>query len=223
MLGQAGPRLVFATDPESAERVLRLAAGGRLGEATVVAEGLPRRSACSRWRRLLDLGSILDTAERAQGFRAVSRQVDPRSEACGMPVREGLARLTHGDAMQRVEPWLRARPAAEGDVAYLGGPRVDLATRLALAGLRGRRPHDDRPGREARTDKDVASFGPHKMVLSGRVARDLLPGAWAALARGARRPGLAVGSSSASAAGSAGSRRPRRSATRPPGPSTPLA
>ncbi len=167
ILRQAGVRAVFATDPESVERAERLRREGRLGSATVVAEGLPEEEGLLPLERFLELGSILDTAERAQSFRAVSRQIDPGSEAYWHAAPEGLARLTHGGAMARLEPWLRAHPAAEGDVAYLEGPRVDLGTRLALAGFVGDGLTTTALGQEARTDKDVAELRPHKMVLSG--------------------------------------------------------
>ena len=167
ILSQAGARAVFATDPESAGRAERLRREGRLGGATVVAEGLPEEEGLLPLARFLDLGSILDTAERAQAFRAVSRQIDPRSEAYWHAGPEGLARLSHKEAMARLEPWLRAHPALSGDVAYLEGPRVDLETRLALAGFVGDGRTTTALGREAQTDADVAELRPHKMIVPG--------------------------------------------------------
>jgi hypothetical protein len=166
ILGQAIPRVVFASDPESAERLRRLHGEGRLGEATLVAEGLPEEERLLPLARLQELGSILDTAERAQGFRAVSRQIDAGSEAYWHAGPEGLARLTHREAMERVEPWLRAHPAVGGDVAYVEGPRVSLGTRLAVAGFVGDGNTTTALGLETRTDKDVAALRPHKMVVS---------------------------------------------------------
>jgi hypothetical protein len=132
-----------------------------------VAEGLSEEDGLLPLARFLDLGSILDTAERAQSFRAVSRQIDPQSEAYWHAGPEGLARLTHCEAMERIEPWLRAYPSVDGDVAYLEGPRVDLGTRLAVAGFVGDGVTTTALGREARADKDVAELRPHKMVMSG--------------------------------------------------------
>jgi hypothetical protein len=167
ILGQAKARAVFATDPESAERLKRLHGEGRLGDATLVAEGLPEEDRMLPLARLQELGSVLDTAERAQGFRAVSRQIDPRNEAYWHAGPEGLACLTHREAMGRIEPWLRAHPAAEGDVAYLDGPRMDLGMRLAVAGFVGDGTTTTALGSVARADKDVAELRPHKMVMSG--------------------------------------------------------
>jgi hypothetical protein len=167
ILGQANARAIFATDPESAERLKRLHGEGRLGEATLVGEGLPEEERLLPLARLQELGSILDTAERAQGFRAVSRQIDPQSEAYWHAGPEGLARLTHREAMERVEPWLRAYPSVDGDVAYLEGPRVDLGTRLAVAGFVGDGVTTTALGRDGRADADVAELRPHKMIVPG--------------------------------------------------------
>jgi hypothetical protein len=166
-LAESRPRVVYATDPESAERVLKLAGDGALGGATVVAEGLPESDRVLSVERLLDLGSILDTAERAQSFRAVSRQIAASSDALGHVAPSGLTRLTHAEAMKRVEPALRARPALPGDVAYVAGPRVDLSTRLALAAFVGDGHTTTVLGQLARIDKDIQELKPHKMLLSG--------------------------------------------------------
>jgi len=166
VVAEARPRLIFATDAGSAERLLRLAREAGVGDATVVAEGLEDERVLPL-RRLLDDGSILDTAERAQSFRAVSRQIDSGSEALWHAGPGGLARLTHAEAMQKIEPRLRARPAQKGDVAFVGGPRVDLPTRLALPTFVGDGLTTTALGREARTDEDVRALRPHKMIVSG--------------------------------------------------------
>jgi hypothetical protein len=132
-----------------------------------VAEGLGDDETVLPLGRLLDDGSILDTPERAQSFRAVSRQIGPESGALWHAGPEGLVRLTHAEAMRRVEPGLRAHPAQEGDIALVGGPRVDLATRLALAAFVGDGRTTTALGPEARTDEDVAALRPHKMIVSG--------------------------------------------------------
>lgn len=163
-LAEARPRLIFASDPESAERVVRLAREGGVGDATVVAEGLETDDSVLSLGRLLDDGSILDTAERAQSFRAVSRQIEPRRDALWHAGPEGLARLTHAEAMGRIEPWLRARPARKGDVALVDGSSMDLATRLVLPTFVGDGLTTTALGRPGRTDEDVAALRPHKMI-----------------------------------------------------------
>ena len=166
VLAEARPRLIFTSDVASAEQVLGLAREGGVGDAPIVTDGPETDDRVLPLRRLLDDGSILDTPERAQSFRAVSRQIDAQTEALRHVGREGLTRLTHADAMGRIEPGLRDRPAQEGDFAYVGGPRVDLATRLALAAFVGDGLTTTAVGTESRVDQDVAALRPHKMVVS---------------------------------------------------------
>ena len=166
VLAAARPRLIFATDAASAERVLGLAREGKVADAPIVTDGFEADDRVLPLRRLLDDGSILDTPERAQSFRAVSRQIDPQSEALWHAGPGGLTRLTHAEAMRKIEPVLRARPAQEGDVAYVGGPRVDLATRLDLAGFLGDGLTSTTLGREGHADEDVAAVRPHKLIVS---------------------------------------------------------
>ena len=78
----------------------------------------------------------------------------------------GLTRLTHAEAMERVAPALRDRPAMPGDVALVTGPRVDLATRLALGLDRGRFVRD----RQQYEDLARAHF----TVLTSHLRHDLL-------------------------------------------------
>ena len=159
--------MIFASDPESAARVLRLAGDGTLGDATVVGEALDEGDHVMALARLLELGSILDTAERAQSFRAVSRQIAPARGAVWHVGSGGLSRLTHAEAMGRVGPALRARPAQPGDIAYVAGPRVDLGTRLALASFVGDGHTTTTLGREGQVDTDIKALRPHKILVSG--------------------------------------------------------
>ena len=84
---EAAPRAAFATDPGTAERFARLRRTGRSGSATVVGEGLVEQEGMFPLDRLLDLAAVLDTAERAQAFRAYSRQITARAQRCGTPDR----------------------------------------------------------------------------------------------------------------------------------------
>ena len=165
-VAQSAPRAAFATDPENAERLRTLRRSGRLGDATVVAEALPREEGLLPLAELLDLGSVLDTAERAQAFRAFSRQVEPGSPALWHVGTRGVVRLTHREAMAQVEAALRSRRAHEGDVAYVDAPRVTLAKRLALAAFVGDGYTASALGREGRAAEDLAQAQPHKVVAS---------------------------------------------------------
>jgi hypothetical protein len=166
VLAEAAPRAVFATDAESASRLSRLRRSGRLGETTVVAEGLAAEEGFLPLAQLMDLAAVLDTAERAQAFRAFSRQVAPESLALWHAGSRGVVRLTHQAAMARTAPVLRARPAREGDVAYVDAPRVTLRKRLALAAFVGDGHTTTALGREGRAAEDVAGLRPHKVVAS---------------------------------------------------------
>jgi AMP-binding enzyme len=166
IVAEAAPRAALATDAESAERLARLRRAGRLGGATVVAEDLPEAEGLLPLARLLDLAAVLDTAERAQAFRGSSRQVAPEGAALWHAGPRGVTRLTHRAAMERILPALRSRPACEGDVAYLDGPRVTLRKRLAMAAFVGDGYTTTALGREGRAAEDVALLRPHKLLAS---------------------------------------------------------
>jgi hypothetical protein len=160
--------VAFATDPESAARLLALRSAGRLAGTVVVAEGIPGEGdSVLPLARLLDLASTLDTAERAQAFRLVSRGVSANAPALWHAAADGVVRLTHREAMERIARRLRARPAHPGDVAYLEAPRVTLAARLALAVFVGDGLTTTALGREGRTSEDVAGLHPHKVLAEG--------------------------------------------------------
>jgi hypothetical protein len=166
VFAEAAPRAAFATDAESASRLTRLQRMGRLGGATVVAEGLTGEEGFLSLAQLMDLAAVLDTAERAQAFRAFSRQVAPESPALWHAGARGVVRLTHRAAMTQTAPVLRARPACEGDVAYVDGPRMTLGKRLAMAAFVGDGYTTTALGREGRAAEDIAELRPHKILAS---------------------------------------------------------
>ena len=129
-------------------------------------EGLGEQEGVLPLARLMDLAAVLDTAERAQAFRAYSRQVAAASPALWHAGARGLVRLTHEAAMATTAPLLRARPAHAGDVAYVDGPRVTLRKRLAMAAFVGDGHTTTALGREGRAGEDVAELRPHKVLAS---------------------------------------------------------
>lgn len=163
---EAAPRAAFATDAESASRLKRLRAAGRLGGAAVVGEGLTGEEGLRPLAEVMELAAILDTPERAQAFRAFSRQVAPEGPALWHAGAQGVVRLTHQAAMARTAPALQARPALEGDVAYVDAPRVTLRKRLALAAFVGDGHTTTALGREGKAAEDVAELKPHKLLAS---------------------------------------------------------
>jgi len=166
VVAEAAPRAIFATDALSAERLARWRGTGRLGGAAVVAEGLPEGEGLLPLAQLLDLGAVLDTAERAQAFRAFSRQVAPESPALWHADPRGVVRLSHEAAMVEAAAVLRARPALEGDVAYIDAPRVTLRKRLRWAAFVGDGHTTTALGREGRAEEDLRALRPHKAVAS---------------------------------------------------------
>ena len=166
VLREAEPRVIFATDAESARRVLALSLAGGLAGAFVVGEGLDGAGEGSLGlTRLLDLGGTLDTPERAQGFRAVSRNVSPDSEALWHADAAGVVRFSHAQAMARIAERLRADPARPGDVAYLEAVQARLAARLALFAFVGDGLTSTTIGREGRTSEDVVQWRPHMLQV----------------------------------------------------------
>jgi hypothetical protein len=163
----AAARVAFATDAESASRLRSLVRAGRLPGVALVAGGLAEEEGLHPLERVLDLGSTIDTAERAQAFRAFSRQVDPGAEALWHVARGGTERLTHRQAVERIAADLRARPARPGDVAYVEAPGVPLRVRLALAGFVGDGLTTTALGREGKAAEDLAALRPHKVLVTG--------------------------------------------------------
>jgi AMP-binding enzyme len=166
-LTAATARVAFATDPASAERLLSLRRTGRLAGTTVVAAGIAEQEGQVPLETLLDQGGTLDTAERAQSFRAFSRQITPEAEALWHAGRGGRVVLTHRQAMAAISAQLRERPARDGDVAYLEGPRVTLQVRLSIAAFVGDGRTTIALGREEQAAEDVATLSPHKALVSG--------------------------------------------------------
>jgi len=166
-LAAASTPVAFATDAASAERLLSLRSTGRLTGTTIVAAGIAAREGQMPLEMLVDQGGTLDTAERAQSFRAFSRQIGPEGEALWHVGPGERVVLTHRTAMAAIEAMLRARPVQEGDVAYLDGPRVTLQMRLAIAAFVGDGRTTVALGREERAAEDMKALCPHKVLASG--------------------------------------------------------
>jgi hypothetical protein len=165
-LAEAAPAAAFATDAESAARLLAVRSAGRLAGPVVIAEGIPDEAERSMpLGRVLDLASTLDTAERAQAFRLVSRGVSADAPALWHVGGNETVRLTQHEAMERVIRRLRECAARAGDAAYIAAPRVTLAARLALAGFVGDGLTTTTLGREGRASEDLAELRPHKALV----------------------------------------------------------
>jgi hypothetical protein len=168
-LAEAAPRIAFATDARSAERLLRLRATTAVPETVVVPEGVAAdQPGAIALKEFLDFGATLDTAERAQNFRACARSLSPESAALWHfdAAGRGLTRLTHAEAVARIQTRMDARPARKGDVAYLEAPRVTFETRLAWHAFVTDGLTTLALGRAGRASEDVLALRPQRILAS---------------------------------------------------------
>lgn len=171
-MAESAPRVAFATDVESARRLMRLRAAAALPQTVIGPDELAaEEAALLPLGRVLELASILDTPERAQNFRACARGVEAGAEACWHFGRGDagrgptLVRLTHGQAMALVKRRLAAVPAARHDVGYLPAPEMTLAGRIAYHAFVGDGYTTTALGRTGAAD-DLALLRPHKAQVS---------------------------------------------------------
>jgi hypothetical protein len=167
-LVEAGAKVIFA----SGTALSRLD-GGTLslpGLAEVIGLGSATGAGEVRtFAQVLDLGGTLDTAERAQSFRAQARSIPPDHPAichhdASVEGRVAWQELTQADAVQRIEQLWRAHPAREGDRVYLATPALTLGLRLTLHACVG----DGYSMTVLRTPAgvvaDLAELGPHRII-----------------------------------------------------------
>jgi hypothetical protein len=165
-LAGSAPSAAFATDAAAAARLLALRRAGGFTGTVVTPDGVTADGeGVLPIARMLDLAATLDTAERAQAFRLVSRGVAADAPALRHVAVEGSTGLTHREAMERVAARLRAQPAQPGDVAYLEA-RASLDARLALAAFVGDGLTTTALGSAGRTSADVVALRPHKLLVA---------------------------------------------------------
>jgi hypothetical protein len=167
-MAEARPRVAFATDEASASRLLRFREAAALPQVVIGPDGSGEGDAFHPLGRVVELGSTLDTPERAGAFRAFSRSLAPEAAACWhlAPGDSGFTRLTHQEAMALVSERSRLRPAREGDLAYIEAPRVTLAVRLAGYAFVGDGCTITAFGREGKASEDVLLIRPHTLLAS---------------------------------------------------------
>jgi hypothetical protein len=94
-------------------------------DAVVAIDAESRADGMRSWPEVLDLGGTLDTAERAQNFRAEARSVGADRPAIAYREQGNGAALTvlsHREVIGRLRAFWGEIPPREGDVAYvLGG------------------------------------------------------------------------------------------------------
>jgi len=171
-------RLALATDVEAAARLLRLCP--RAEELGLVIGPDAAASADNAFLGLgpfFELADTLDTAERAQAFRATARGVAPEVVALWhfAPDAPSHAQgLTHAQAMSAVREHLLALPAHAGDLAYVQGGSVTLPSRLACHAFVGDGYTTVALGENGRASEEIPSLRPSKILAN----RDWVEGLW---------------------------------------------
>jgi hypothetical protein len=181
-LGQLTPKAVFVAGPSQRARVLDVQ-GQPVGAERIIAfdsvgaepAGDDGASAERSWSEVLDLGGTLDTAERAQKFRARARAVEPDAPAVGLAENDGSGSMawryiSHGELVGQIARFRLRSPSREGDLAYVVGDKLSLPALVALWAFVG----DGQtkiafgiPGREA---EQIAELRPHRIMAP----RDIL-------------------------------------------------
>lgn len=135
-IAETDPRVVFATERRSAERLLGI--GARLGQRMLIAPygAQDGTDGVVGIDYLWDRARILDTPERAQNWRSTARQAQPDdlagihygSVGAGDSTR---VTFTHGEAMAFVRDRVTRCPAQPDDVGYFQDNSVTAITRKA--------------------------------------------------------------------------------------------
>ena len=141
-LAAARPVMAFVSDRSVLDRLQRLGGQWHSPREVIVFDGPVTGDHTMLLAEVLDLGGTLDTAERANAFRATARALSPDARALmhAYSGADGSLRwdsLTHQDVIGRLKRFWLQHPADAGHLAYVAGPEVTLPTRLALHGLMG--------------------------------------------------------------------------------------
>jgi long-subunit acyl-CoA synthetase (AMP-forming) len=166
------PRVAFAADAATRERLRQL---GPSVQRAVVLEGPARADSSDvTWSQMIDLGGTLDTAERAQSFRAGARALRPDMpavayldiEATGCPT---WTTASQEAVAQRIADLWKSEPPRAGDVAYAVDPGEYPGLRLALWALVANAEVTVALGSPERHEHDVAELGATLVVAPPEV------------------------------------------------------
>ena len=141
-LAAARPVIAFVSDGATLGRVQRLGDEGHQPHDLIAFDGPVSRDQAMLLTEVLDVGGTLDTAERANEFRAIARALSPDAPALVHAHRSanGSLRwdsLTQRDVIDRLKRFWLQHPADAGHLAYVSGPEVTPSARLALHALMG--------------------------------------------------------------------------------------
>jgi hypothetical protein len=129
-LARLSPKIVLSTGQGTCQRILRQRGATRI-QHVVSFDDEPAEGVLP-WTGLLDLAGTLDTAERAQAFRAAARAVRPEMPAVAHLEAGSWSFSTHAQLVHRlVEFWDRF-PPRRGETAYVIDPGGPARVRLPL-------------------------------------------------------------------------------------------
>jgi hypothetical protein len=178
-LSALAPRAIFVAGG-SLDRVAAWLAETRGSATVVVLDGEGQGKALS-WSEVLDLGGSLDTAERANSYRAQIRALPADAPALGHAVgANGSAAwrfLSHREVVRRVQRvWSRSR-IARGDVAYLTGDVPSLAASIGLLAFTADGYTQVVTGTKGNELEEIAMTRPHKIVAPVETVRRIMESA----------------------------------------------
>jgi long-chain acyl-CoA synthetase len=165
-----GPKVIFAS-PVGLEKL----DGGTLSlpglEQVIALNAKEVEEDVLRLETALELGGTLDTAERAQTFRAKARAVEPARQALvhyegsknGEPQWQ---ELSQGEVIQRLEAIWQAQQPAAGDRVYLVASELSLAVRLSLYACLGDGYSTTALASALGTPAELAELRPHRVIAS---------------------------------------------------------
>lgn len=167
-LADTEPQVAFATDATSTKRLLELRPSSAL-HVIGVGGTLRDADAADTLEHTMEQGMVLDTAERAQEFRAGATEaaagdvagIHFTADVDGTAVRQDF---THAEAMTFVKDRLTACPARPEDVVYCQTEGVTLPVRLMSYALVGDGYSTMTLLGEHAGDVDLAELGPAKIL-----------------------------------------------------------
>jgi acyl-CoA synthetase (AMP-forming)/AMP-acid ligase II len=166
------PRIVLVAGPDCRAKLARVA--DALGLDTLIL--LDRKAeGATAWHTVMDLGGTLDTAERAQMFRARARGLAPSMPALGFLTPPGRSpraawqTMTHEEALRSMRAMqARITPAGDG-VAYVRGNATTPTSRLALLSFLADGTTTTFIGSAGREPTEIDALKPHVLVAPEEV------------------------------------------------------
>jgi AMP-binding enzyme len=175
VMNEVAPRVVFVSQPADLARLLETSRAPASPTAIVTLDDDVSSPRAMSWQEVLDLGGTLDTAERAQAFRALARGVSPDAPALAgvslsswgaAPGGSGLRPITHRQAAIHLQGLRLKSPARKGDVAYVAAGPLSIAARLSLVAFAGDGLTTTALGSPGREAEEIAALRP-RHVISG--------------------------------------------------------